>query len=62
MDVAQWQARGLGRDLGARPVSSHRGLCIIGPMQTLVSSSVSLLVSLPLRFKLKHFIICVFLL
>jgi hypothetical protein len=62
MGVAQWRASGLGRVLGARPVSSSRGLRIIGPMRTLVSSSGSILVSLPPCFKLKHFIIYVFIL
>jgi hypothetical protein len=42
-------------------VSSSRGLRIIGPMRALVSPSDSILVSLPLCFKLEHFIIYVFL-
>jgi hypothetical protein len=46
--VAQWRTRGLGGDLGARPVSSSRGLHILGPMRALVLPSDSLLVSLPL--------------
>jgi hypothetical protein len=48
--------------MGANPMSNIRGLRIIGPMRVLVSSSDSILVSLPLYFKLKHFIIYVFLL
>jgi hypothetical protein len=60
MGVAQWRARELGGDLGAHPVSSSRGLRIIWPMQALVSSSVSILVLLPLCLKLKNFIIYVF--
>jgi hypothetical protein len=47
--------------LGAHPVSSRRGLRIIELMQALVSPSDSILVSLPLCFKLEHFIIHVFL-
>jgi hypothetical protein len=43
-------------------MSSHRGLRIIGLVRTLVSSSASILVSLPLCFKLEHFIIYVILL
>jgi hypothetical protein len=43
-------------------VSSSRGLHILGPMQALVSSSDSILASLPLSFKLEHFIIYVSLL
>jgi hypothetical protein len=42
-------------------VSSSQGLRIIGPMRALISPSESILVSLPLCFKLKHFIISVFL-
>jgi hypothetical protein len=42
-------------------MSSSQGLRIIGPMRALVSPSDSILVSLPLYFKLKHFIIYVFL-
>jgi hypothetical protein len=42
-------------------MSSSRGLRIIGPMWALVPSSDSILVSLPLCFKLDHFIIYVFL-
>jgi hypothetical protein len=53
---------GLGGDLRARPVSSSRGLHILGPMRAFVSPSDSILVSLPLYFKLEHFIIYVFLL
>jgi hypothetical protein len=49
-------------DLGARPVSSSRGLHIIGPMRALASLRDNILVSLPLCFKLEHFIIYVFLL
>jgi hypothetical protein len=41
-------------------VSSSRGLHIIGPMRALVSPSDSILISLPLCFKLEHFIIYVF--
>jgi hypothetical protein len=48
--------------MGARPMSSSRGLRILGPMQALVSSSDSVLVLLPLCFKLEHFIISVSLL
>jgi hypothetical protein len=48
--------------MGARPMSSNRGLRILGPMQSLVSPSVSILVSLPVYFKLEHFIIYVSLL
>jgi hypothetical protein len=36
--------------MGARPVSSSRGLRIIGPMQALASLIDSILVSLPLYF------------
>jgi hypothetical protein len=43
------------------PVSSSRGLCIIGSVRPLVSSSASILVSLPLCFKLEYFIIYVIL-
>jgi hypothetical protein len=43
-------------------VSSNRGLCIIGSMRALILSSDSILVSLPLYFKLEHFIIYVLLL
>jgi hypothetical protein len=42
LGVAQWWARGLGRDLGARPVSSSRGLRILGPVWALVSPSGSI--------------------
>jgi hypothetical protein len=45
--------------MGARPVSSSRGLRILGPMRALVSLSGSSLVSLPLCLKLEHFIIYV---
>jgi hypothetical protein len=62
MSVTQWWAWELGGDLGARPVSSSRWLRIIGPMQALVSLSNNILVSLPLCFKVEHFIIYVFLL
>jgi hypothetical protein len=48
--------------MGARPVRSSRGLRILGPVQALVSLSDSILVSLPLCFKLEHFIIYVSLL
>jgi hypothetical protein len=64
--VAQWRARCLGRDLGARPVSSSRGLCILGPMRALVSPSGSILVSLPLclflssRTSLSMYLLCNF--
>jgi hypothetical protein len=34
----------IGRDLGARPMSSSRGLHILGPMRALVSLSGSILV------------------
>jgi hypothetical protein len=57
--VAQWWARGVGRDLGACPVSSSRGLRMLGPMRALVSSSGSILVLLPLCLKLENFIIYV---
>jgi hypothetical protein len=60
MGVAQWRVRGLGRDLGACPVNNSRGLRIIELMCALVSPSDSILVSLPLCFKLEHFIIYVF--
>jgi hypothetical protein len=62
MGVTQWRARGLGGDLGACPMSSSRGLRIIGLMRALVSSSASILVSLLLCLKLERFIIYVFLL
>jgi hypothetical protein len=52
----------MGGDLEARPVSSSRGLRILGPMWALVSPSGSILVSLPLCFELKHFTIPVSLL
>jgi hypothetical protein len=48
--------------MGARPVSRSQGLRIIGLMRALVSLSGSILVSLPLCFKLEHFIIYVSLL
>jgi hypothetical protein len=48
--------------MGARPVSSSQGLRILGPMRALVSPSDSILVLLPLCFKLEHFIIYVSLL
>jgi hypothetical protein len=48
-----------GKRHGARPVSSSRGLRILGPMRALVSPSVSILVSLPLCLKLEKFIIYV---
>jgi hypothetical protein len=57
MGVAQWWAWYLERDLGARPVSSSRGLRILEPMRILVSPSGSILVSLPLCLKLENFII-----
>jgi hypothetical protein len=44
--VVQWRIQSLGGDLGARPVSSSRGIRILGPMRTLVSPSDSILVSL----------------
>jgi hypothetical protein len=62
MGVAQWRARGVGRDLGAHPVSSSQGLRILGTMRALVSLSGSILVSLPLCLKLENFIIYVSLL
>jgi hypothetical protein len=40
--VAQWRAQGVVRDLGARPVSSSRGLHVLGPMRALVSPSGSI--------------------
>jgi hypothetical protein len=40
----------IGGDLGARPMSSSRGLHILGPMGALVPPSDSILVSLPLYF------------
>jgi hypothetical protein len=43
--------------MGAHPMSSSKGLRILGSMWALVSPSGSILVSLPLRFKLEHFII-----
>jgi hypothetical protein len=48
--------------MGARPVSTSRGLHILGLMQAPVSPSDSILVSLPLCFKLEHLIIYVSLL
>jgi hypothetical protein len=51
-----------GKRLGSLPVSSSRGLHILGPMRTLVSPSVSILVLLPLCLKLENFIIYVSLL
>jgi hypothetical protein len=48
-----------GKRLGARPVSSSRGLRILGPMRALVSPSVSILILLPLCLKLEKFIIYV---
>jgi hypothetical protein len=62
LSVAQWRAQGLRGDMGAHPMKSSRGLCILGLMRALVSSSDSILVSLPLCLKLKHFIIYVSLL
>jgi hypothetical protein len=50
LGVAQWRARGLGGDMGARPVSSSRGLRILGPMRAFVASSDSILVLLLLCF------------
>jgi hypothetical protein len=50
----------IGGDLGARPMSSSRGLRILGLMRVLVSSSDNILVLLLLCFKLEHFIIYVF--
>jgi hypothetical protein len=47
--------------MGARPMSSSRGLHILGLMRALVSSSDSVLVSLPLCFKPERFIIHLFL-
>jgi hypothetical protein len=59
--VAQWRVRCLGGYLGARPVSSSRGLRILGPMRAFVSPSGSIFVSLPLCLflKLENFIIYV---
>jgi hypothetical protein len=48
--------------MGTRPVSRSQGLRILGLMRAHVSPSDSILVSLPLCFKLEHFIIYVFLL
>jgi hypothetical protein len=48
--------------MGACPVSSSRGLRILGPMRALVSPSDNILVSLALCFKFEHFIIDVYLL
>jgi hypothetical protein len=48
--------------MGACPVSSSRGLHFIGLMRALVLSRDSVLVLLPLCFKLEHFIIYVLLL
>jgi hypothetical protein len=45
--------------MGARPMSSSRGLRILWLMRALVPLSDSILVSLPLCFKLEHFIIYV---
>jgi hypothetical protein len=50
ISVPQWRVRCVEGELGARPVSSSRGFRIIGPMQTLVSSSDSISISLPLFF------------
>jgi hypothetical protein len=52
----------IGRRLGSPPVSNSRGLRILEPMRALVSPSDTILVSLPLCFKLEHFIIYVSLL
>jgi hypothetical protein len=62
--VAQWRTHGLGGGMGTRPMSSHRGLCIIGPMWALASSREYYFDSLPLYyiFKLEHCIIYVYLL
>jgi hypothetical protein len=62
LGVAQWRARRLGGVLGVRPVSSSRGFHILEPMRALVSLCDSILVSLPLCFKLEHIIISVSLL
>jgi hypothetical protein len=51
MGIAQWRVRGLGGDLEARPVSSSRGLRIIGQMRAPALWSASILVSLPLCFQ-----------
>jgi hypothetical protein len=59
LGVTQWQARGLRGDMGAHLVSSSRGHRVLGLMRALVSSSDSILVLLPLCFKIKHFIIYV---
>jgi hypothetical protein len=50
----------IGKKLRSPPMNNSRGLRIIGPMRALVSPSDSILVSLPLYFKLEHFIIYVF--
>jgi hypothetical protein len=42
-------------------VSSRRGLRIIGPIESLIPSSDSILISFLLCFKLEHFIIYAFL-
>jgi hypothetical protein len=46
--------------MGAHPVSSSRGLRILGPVRDLVSPIGSILVSLPLCLKFEHFVIYVF--
>jgi hypothetical protein len=51
MSVAQWRAERLEGDLGARLISSSRGLRIVGLMRVFASSSASILVSLPLCFQ-----------
>jgi hypothetical protein len=43
--------------MGVCPVSSCRGLLILGPMRALVSLSYSILLLILLCFKLKHFIV-----
>jgi hypothetical protein len=52
----------IGRRLGSLPREQQPRLHIVGLMRSLVSPSASILVSLPLCFKLKYFIIYVFLL
>jgi hypothetical protein len=51
-----------GGDLGARPVSSSRGLRILGPVRVFVSLSGSIWFRFLYVFKLEHFIIYVSLL
>jgi hypothetical protein len=51
-----------GKGLGSLPVSTSRGLRILGLMRALASPSLSILVLLPLCLKLEQFIIYVSLL